>query len=147
MFLYIAYLFIFFFSFIFIDAIHIDRLDYDSNNIEFLLIFMFTYSILGIILLWSWSRYELYIENEQITYCSLLKGKKIIKFDKIDIDNSNLLFIFPKMGLSYDVLKIKMYDGKDCTIVLDDLLLGGDTSLMRETVIHKLKIRIQEIYK
>lgn len=153
--IYISKFFVFFgyfciavFYISFIDAIHIDGINYQSNNIKILLIFMIILSILGIVLLWTWVHYEIHIQDDKIVYCNLFYGKNVINFSEIDIQNSKYMFIIPKkkMDFGYEILKIKMKDGKEYRLKLDLFLQDGDVLSLTNTIF-KLKIKREKIYK
>ena len=154
--IYISKFFVFFgyfciaiFYFIFIGAIHIDGINYQSNNIVYLMITMLVLSLLGITQLWMWSHYEIHIQGDKFVYCNLFCGKTIIEFDQIDIENSRYLFVFPKGKRNYghEILKLKMKNGKEYVLKLDMLVQGGDSILMTNTIIFKLKIKREKVYK
>ena len=154
--IYISKFFVFFgyfcitmFYFIFIDAIHINGINYQSDNIGYLMITMLVLSLLGIIQLWMWSHYEIHIQEDKFIYCNLFCGKTIIEFNQIDIANSIYLFVFPKGKRDYghEILKLKTKNGKEYVFKLDMLVQGGDTLLMTNTIIFKLKIKREKIYK
>lgn len=148
-FVFFGYFCIAVFYVIFIDAIHIDGINYQANNIEFLMIMMIVSSLLGVIQLWIWTHYEIHIQEDRFIYCHSFYGKSVIEFNQIDINNSVYLFVHPKgkRDLAYEVLKLKMKNGKEYSLLLDDLLQGGNSSLMIDTIIFKLKIKREAIYK
>lgn len=140
---------IFIFYIIFIGAIHINKIDFQSNNILFLMISMLIYATLGVVQLWMWTHYEIQIQEDKFIYSNLFYGKKIIKFNDIDISNSRYIFVYPKgkRDFGHEVLELKMKDGKQYSFKFDDFLQGGDSLLMTNTIIFKLKIEREGIYK
>ena len=147
-FLIFGYFCIAMFYFIFIDAIHLKSNNYQSNNIEYLIIAMLILSLLGVFQLWIWTHYEIHIQDDKFVYYNLFGGKNIIKFDQIDIHSSRYLFVFSKRKRDYghEILKLKMNDGKEYDFKLDMLVQGGDSLLMSNTIILKLKIKREKIY-
>ena len=136
------------FLYIFVAAIHIDGMNYKSNNILYLIITMLILALLGIVQLWMWIHYEIHIQDDKFIYSNLFYGKSIIEFSQIDINNSRYLFVFlkGKRDFGHELLKLKMKNGEEYTFKLDMLVQGGDSLLMTNTIIFKLKIKREKVY-
>lgn len=147
-FVYFGYFCITMFLFIFVVAIHFNGINYKSNNILYLIITVLILALLGIVQLWMWIHYEIHIQDDKFIYSNLFYGKSIIEFSQIDINNSRYLFVFPKGKRDYghELLKLKMKNGEEYTFKLDMLVQGGDSLLMTNTIIFKLKIKREKVY-
>lgn len=137
------------FYFMFIDAIHIEGMNYNSNNMVYLMITIFVAATIGVFLLWIWIHYEIEILDDKIIFRKLFFGKEIICFDQIDVENSRYQFIHPKRkkDFGHEVLKLKMKNGKQYSIILDELVQDGNNILLTEVILIKLKIKRENIYK
>jgi len=109
---------------------------------------MLILALLGIVQLWMWIHYEIHIQDDKFIYSNLFYGKSIIEFSQIDINNSRYLFVFPKRkrDYGYELLKLKMKNGEEYIFKLDMLVQGGDSLLMTNTIIFKLKIKREKVY-
>ena len=137
------------FYIIFIGVIHNTGINYQASDIAYFMIILFVDSLVGVALLWMWSHYEIHIQDDKFVYCKLFYGKSIIEYDQIDISNSRYIFVIPKgkRDFGHEVLKLKMKDGKEYALILTDLFQSGDMLLMLNTVIFKLKIEREGVYK
>lgn len=149
-FLYFGYFCVFIYLFIFVYTVLMKKtVTLNSDGAFIGILCMLFYSILGDLLLWVWSHYSIEILEDRFVYSHLIYGKEIIYFNEIDILNSKYLFVFTKgkRDFGHEVLELKLKNGKTYNFRLDMFLQGGDSLLMTNTIIFKLKIKREKVYK
>lgn len=146
-FLFYGWFCLIFFYIIFVDALLIDGLNYQSKNILGLMIMMLLYAAQGIVLSWMCSHYGIIVEEDKLIHNKLFFGKCRIEFNEIDIQNSTYLFVHPKgkRSLGHNVMELQMKNGDKHFFRREPLLQEND-SLMLD-IAFKLKIKRQSFYK
>lgn len=146
--LYLGYLLLLAFFIFFVDAIHIDKLDY-TDDIAGVMVAMFFIAILGNIQLWMWVHYEIEILEDKLIYHGVFCGKEIILFDEIDCERSSYIFVHfkNKLDFGHEVLFLKMKSGREYKFKMDAFLQERDIVFLLNILTNKLKIESEVVYK
>lgn len=148
--LYFGYFMLITFLIIFVMTFLVkNNINNEDKNITLFLLFIVFYGTFGNTLVWMWSSWSIGIHDDKFIYSHILFGKETINFKDINVKDSRYLFIFSrgKRDFANEVLILTMNNKKIYKFNLNVFLRSGNTTLLTNTIIFKLKLKREKISK